>query len=941
MFGGVKLKKQLGMIVFILAFILIFCQTVSAANLTVNPGDSIQSAIDNASDNDTITVNDNNGSAYTYTENLVVNKTLSLQARTGGNVTINALNSSHPVFTVNYGGSGSTIKGFTITGTTSSYGIYINSANSCTITGNIITNNWNGIFFNNSNNNALFGNTIINDENGGISLINSNDNLISENMVSNSSANGWDDFSDGVDIYYSYNNTLSGNTITGSAWDGIYSVCSYNNTISRNFINNNYCGIDYQDSNNTIIYGNSITNNVFEGIFIYGDSSAVINYNEIVGNGLHGLENYGNGTIDATDNWWGINNPVISSDDLSDICMAINGTVNYNSWLVLNISACPSVISSQNADQDPIITVDLTHNNNGDDTSSQGHIPDIPVNFTTNMGTVTGANYTRNGKANATFNRGTNTSGVANISATVGNQTVQTAILVQVNGTVNAPIVNASLESGTYNAYQNVTLIAFDDTDPNPVIYYTTDGNDPTASSTIYTSPLSLVKNFILLKFIAVDTDGNWSAVQTRNYTINLPIIDLNTSNVYSKIQDAINDPLTLNGDIIEIQSGTYVENVLVNKMLIIRPFYGNNVTVQALNPYIAVFTINSAGSGSIISCLTIVGDYISYIEHTSSISMLSANNCSIMNNTIIPNNTLENYISIYLDNSDNNVISGNTLRDNITNDIYAGVYLKNSNNNLITDNIIFNYGYGLYLFNSLNNTLSENNISSNRWGGIYLSNSNNTLLSGNIISNSGTYWTFGIYFDSSNNNTLNNNTISGNYCGGIALSNSSGNLINGNAVTNSGDQSGISISNSNNNAISENTLTNNRYGITISDSNGNIINWNAILNNILYGISLTNSNSTTITGNNITSGWCMGGGIILDGSSYNTVSENTIVPPYNNGIYLLNNSGNNTITGNTIIDNYWARGIYLDTSNNNTINDNTASGNWSGGIVLSNAMVT
>mgnify|MGYP005837940291 CR=1 FL=1 len=67
--------------------------TVSAANWTVNPGDSIQSIINNASSNDTIIVNDNNGSAYTYTENIVIDKKLVLQAKTGSNVTIQALNS--------------------------------------------------------------------------------------------------------------------------------------------------------------------------------------------------------------------------------------------------------------------------------------------------------------------------------------------------------------------------------------------------------------------------------------------------------------------------------------------------------------------------------------------------------------------------------------------------------------------------------------------------------------------------------------------------------------------------------------------------------------------------------------------------------------------------------------------------------------------------------
>jgi predicted outer membrane repeat protein len=85
------------------AILLMLNGAVSAANVTVNPGDSIQSAIDNAYDNDTIIVNDNNGSAYTYTENVVINKAVSLKAKTGGNVTIRPLDSSSSIITVNSG----------------------------------------------------------------------------------------------------------------------------------------------------------------------------------------------------------------------------------------------------------------------------------------------------------------------------------------------------------------------------------------------------------------------------------------------------------------------------------------------------------------------------------------------------------------------------------------------------------------------------------------------------------------------------------------------------------------------------------------------------------------------------------------------------------------------------------------------------------------------
>nr|WP_319372967.1 hypothetical protein [uncultured Methanobacterium sp.] len=77
----VKFKWLL--IVFLFTCFLVM-GVVSAANLTVSPGDSIQVAVDSASINDTILVEDNNGSDYTYTENLVVYKTVQLKTKTGG-----------------------------------------------------------------------------------------------------------------------------------------------------------------------------------------------------------------------------------------------------------------------------------------------------------------------------------------------------------------------------------------------------------------------------------------------------------------------------------------------------------------------------------------------------------------------------------------------------------------------------------------------------------------------------------------------------------------------------------------------------------------------------------------------------------------------------------------------------------------------------------------
>jgi PKD repeat protein len=83
----------------------------------------------------------------------------------------------------------------------------------------------------------------------------------------------------------------------------------------------------------------------------------------------------------------------------------------------------------------------------------------------------------------------------------------------------NAPTVNATPSSGLYNSAFQVTLTGIDDVDPNPKIYYTINGTEPSISSTQYNSPLNIIDTTIL-KFIAVDASGNISPVQTETYNV-------------------------------------------------------------------------------------------------------------------------------------------------------------------------------------------------------------------------------------------------------------------------------------------------------------------------------------------------------------------------------------------------------------------------------------
>lgn len=88
-----------------------------------------------------------------------------------------------------------------------------------------------------------------------------------------------------------------------------------------------------------------------------------------------------------------------------------------------------------------------------------------------------------------------------------------------------APTVIANPVGGLYNTTQNVVLTASEPAN----IYYTTDGSDPTTSSTQYTGPIAISADTVL-KFFAVDAANNYSPVYTETYTIDTtaPIVTAN-----------------------------------------------------------------------------------------------------------------------------------------------------------------------------------------------------------------------------------------------------------------------------------------------------------------------------------------------------------------------------------------------------------------------------
>jgi parallel beta-helix repeat protein len=246
----IKMNAKRG-IFFVGIALLVFCAfvgTASAADIYVPDNHTkIQWAVDNASAGDTIFVRDG-----TYTENVDVNKRLTIRSENGSASTIiQAESSDDHVFevTVDY----VDISGFTVQDTTGTYkaGIYLNNADHCTISENTASNNYAGIYLNSSSTNYLTGNTASNNY-AGIYLNSSSTNYLTGNTASNNY--------DGIDLFDSSTNYLTGNTASNN-YDGIDLVWCTNNILTGNTASDNDEGIRLYLSSNNLIFHNNLVNN--------------------------------------------------------------------------------------------------------------------------------------------------------------------------------------------------------------------------------------------------------------------------------------------------------------------------------------------------------------------------------------------------------------------------------------------------------------------------------------------------------------------------------------------------------------------------------------------------------------------------------------------------------------------------------------------------------
>jgi parallel beta-helix repeat protein len=463
---------------------------------------------------------------------------------------------------------------------------------------------------------------------------------------------------------------------------------------------------------------------------------------------------------------------------------------------------------------------------------------------------------------------------------------------------------------------------------------------------------------------------------------LQFPVHNLNTSENFSSIQEAINAPNTNDSHIIEVDPGNYTENVKVNKSLTIRSSSGNPVDtiVNASDPNDHIFRVitdHVTISGFSIEGATgneKAGIYLSSSYNRITNNILTSNYYGAIsvnsNGKTLANRALDNCFDDDLhdytmthnrDARFNEVadIDGHSFKTNsmevplgmpmikycessvfsmrsITNSENA--LASSSSNNMIADNnASFNF-FGIALIDSTESIICNNLAESNSDTGIYLESSNDNIVTNNTASFTQVF--SGICLCDSCSNKITNNTVNNNsmYAGGIELICISSNNLIDNNVANSNGGSGIVLWDFNdNNTITNNNASYNEYGgieLYYSGSNNTIKN-NIANSNKGCGIALWYfTNDNTIDNN--TASYNEYGGIELLGiSSHNTIKNNIANSNEGSGIALWESTNNNSLENNTVNYNEYS-GIQLtDYTNHNTITDNFACLNNVSGIAL------
>jgi len=825
---------------------------------------TIQDAIDNSNRGDRVFVR-----TGTYNEDIVIDVEMLILHGENKDDTLIIGSGNYNVISISDNAYNVNISGFTVSG--SHEGL-------------------SGIFME-SDYNIIFDNNIINNDGVGVETSDSSGNQIQDNNINN---NLW-----GVAIFRdSHGVSLKGNTINRNSGHGIFiAETSTGNTVHNNTISDNGdCGISIMDSSK----GNIVTWNTVEynniGVRCDGISDGnLYHHNSFIENNLNAFDgsiNRWNSVVSAgyydqllQGNYWSDYDGVDKDGDgIGDTPYLVPGGPNRDNYPLMTTSS-PNMYD--------IAGLYMFFSTLEWDSNKSGEITELvegdKVYFTTMWDVIPDHSATEweyynieydywlDGKLFERFNwehqldpyewKPDEMYALAFIewqqfrwNATAGNHTFRavfdpTNVINETNEGNNEIVVDFYVaEAEDMVARFNWRpeqpevneLVIFDAScsyTPNgEIIKYEWDWDDDGLFDESHSYPtvehIWSKSGFYNITLNVIDDNGQNDSIKRTILVVNKRVIFVPED--YNTIQEAINN--ADDGITIHVETGTYNENIIVDKTLRIMG-EGSDTTI-----------INGQDENSHVICIKADG-----VE----ISGFTIRDCSIAFSGI----------RVYGNNS--------ILHNNVITNCGGGIELYWTTGNVIYNNEIFENTWGVYIDGSSGCWVNLNHIELNEYGietGI-----SDVLIYGNTIENNSKH---GIFQMECLKMIIHSNNILNNEGTAIKFFSSKFFLIQKNSISGN-NFDGISIHKSTEGIIYNNSINNNKnYPISFwYYSNGNIIEENDIESEYPWGIHFESSENNTIHSNDFT---------YMD-----TIDENDF------GLCLVRSSNNNQIYHNNFFNNY------------------------------------
>lgn len=848
---------------------------------------NIEDAIYNAFDGDTIVVYPG-----TYTENLVVKKSLTIKSYSGnpGDTIIKAALPEKNVFQIF--ADGVNITGFKIMGAqgdpssgASTAGIQLEGVYDCKLNNNIVTDCKCGIVLTDSRYNLLENNVLTSNKEYGIMFYSSYFNTLSNNLISGSQYN-FADFADevytqdynyvdktnlvdGKPIFYLVNGhdtvidtssnagtiycinceniSIKDLQLTNNQY-GIYLFNTFNSTIANVNSSNNFHGFFLYRSQMNNIENNYGHDNTFSGISLTISSLNLIKSNTMNSTGFSGIEIHqdsNNNKISdniVTNNDYGIEILDSSNNELKD------NIVESNEWENIYTSGSSTgfyleKVGPQQRSEEETKTIHVKPGNSIQEAIDSANPGDTII--------VHNGSYRENIDVN------------------------KEVIIVSESGKPEETRIYPDLNEGPFVLHEGEFFL------PGYGFYITADN--------------VTVSGFYIG---AANANVNGSTMEIEMAPagiVNIP---------YGIVVDPVQNCTISNNMISSTISGVIFfdsDNCIVEKNII-----SNSLEGMVFNDYCDSNTI----IGNLLNSNEDAGIMLDNCRSNQLLNntVKSSGQCGLLlhesTGNMLRNNTLENKINLLVlgyngkyrnDIDTSNLANGTKIYYLVDKSDYsidqnseAGVVYCIGCRNISVNNLELEWSR-IFLYNTVDSVI-ENNVFT-EGGEIFLEECRNNKINGNRVSHGGT----GIELKLCRNNIVENNTAYSNDCG--ISSTGSNNILVSNVV--SDNRLGISLG-GNENSITNNTLTSNENdGISVSGLRNELIS-NQITSNGQIGVYLSGS-SNHLYSNNISEN---ANGIFLVMAEDNTIIGNDVCSNDEYGVQIVTSSSNNTLIDNLIKSN-------------------------------------